>query len=75
MLLSGLSQRLQGIIGKLRGRGRLSEADIKAALKDIKLALLSRCQLQSCKGLCCRPATKMSRVRNYGFPDSRATGH
>ncbi|HOC05859.1 MAG: signal recognition particle protein [Bacillota bacterium] len=40
MLLSGLSQRLQGIIGKLRGRGRLSEADIKAALKDIKLALL-----------------------------------
>lgn len=40
MVLSGLSQRLQGIIGKLRGRGRLSDADIKDALKDIKLALL-----------------------------------
>lgn len=40
MVLSGLSQRLQGIIGKLRGRGHLSEADIKDALKEIKLALL-----------------------------------
>lgn len=40
MVFSGLSQRLQGIIGKLRGRGRLSEADVKDALKEIKLALL-----------------------------------
>lgn len=40
MILSGLSQRLQGIMGKLRGRGRLSEADIQDALKEIKLALL-----------------------------------
>lgn len=40
MVLSGLSQRLQDIMGKLRGRGRLSEADVQAALKEIKLALL-----------------------------------
>src|SRR5690554_2335976 len=40
MVFSGLSQRLQGILGKLKGRGRLSEADVKAALKEIKLALL-----------------------------------
>ena len=40
MVFSGLSQRLQDIMGKLRGRGRLSEADIKSALKEIKLALL-----------------------------------
>lgn len=40
MVFSGLSQRLQGIMGKLRGRGRLSDADVKAALKEIKLALL-----------------------------------
>lgn len=40
MVFSGLSQRLQDIMGKLRGRGRLSEADVKSALKEIKLALL-----------------------------------
>ncbi len=40
MVFSGLSQRLQGIIGKLRGKGRLSETDVKDALKEIKLALL-----------------------------------
>lgn len=40
MVFSSLSQRLQDIMGKLRGRGRLSDADVKAALKEIKLALL-----------------------------------
>jgi len=40
MVFSGLSQRLQDIMGKLRGKGRLSETDVKAALKEIKLALL-----------------------------------
>lgn len=40
MVFSGLSRRLQDIMGKLRGRGRLSAADVKAALKEIKLALL-----------------------------------
>lgn len=40
MVFSGLSQRLQEIMGKLRGRGRLSEADVQGALKEIKLALL-----------------------------------
>lgn len=40
MVFSGLSQRLQDVMGKLRGKGRLSEADVKAALKEIKLALL-----------------------------------
>lgn len=40
MVFSGLSQRLQDIIGKLKGKGRLSQADVKTALRDIKLALL-----------------------------------
>lgn len=40
MVFSGLSQRLQDIIGKLKGKGRLSEADVKTALREIKLALL-----------------------------------
>ena len=40
MIFSGLSQRLQDIVSKLRGRGRLSEAEVKDALREIKLALL-----------------------------------
>ena len=40
MVFSGLSNRLQEIMAKLRGKGRLSEAEVKAALKEIKLALL-----------------------------------
>ncbi|MTI96056.1 MAG: signal recognition particle protein [Firmicutes bacterium] len=40
MVFSGLSKRLQDIVGNLRGRGRLSEKDVKAALREIKLVLL-----------------------------------
>lgn len=40
MVFSGLSQRLQAIIGKLKNRGRLSEADVQEALRAVRLALL-----------------------------------
>ena len=40
MVFSGLSQRLQGIVTRLKGKGRLSASDIKETLRDIKLALL-----------------------------------
>ncbi len=39
-MLSALADRLDGIIKKLRGQGRLSEADVKAAMREIRLALL-----------------------------------
>jgi signal recognition particle subunit SRP54 len=35
-----LSDRLSGIFGKLRGKGRLSDADIDATAREIRLALL-----------------------------------
>ncbi len=35
-----LSGRLQGVLGGLRGRGRLSEEDLTKALREIRLALL-----------------------------------
>ena len=35
-----LSDRLQGVFQKLRGRGKLSEADVDAALREVRLALL-----------------------------------
>jgi len=39
-MLENLSQRLQGVFSGLRGKGRLSEDDINAAMREIRLALL-----------------------------------
>lgn len=40
MAFDSLSEKLQNIFKNLRGKGRLSEADVKAALKEVKMALL-----------------------------------
>lgn len=39
-MLENLSERLQGIFSGLRGKGRLTEDDINAAMREIRLALL-----------------------------------
>lgn len=40
MAFESLSDKLQNVFKKLRGKGRLTEADVKAALKEVKMALL-----------------------------------
>ena len=40
MAFESLADRLQNVFKNLRGKGRLSEADVKAALKEVKMALL-----------------------------------
>lgn len=37
---SALTEKLQGIFQKLRGKGKLSEADVNTALREVRLALL-----------------------------------
>ncbi len=39
-MFESLTEKLNNVFGKLRGRGRLTEDDIKAALREVKLALL-----------------------------------
>lgn len=39
-MLENLSERLQGIFSGLRGKGRLTEADINDAMREIRMALL-----------------------------------
>lgn len=39
-MFDNLSDRLQGVFSNLRGKGRLTEADIDAAMRDIRMALL-----------------------------------
>lgn len=40
MAFEGLAEKLQAVFGKLTRRGKLSEADIKAAMREVRLALL-----------------------------------
>ena len=39
-MFEALSARLQGVVDRLRGKARITEADLDAALRDIRLALL-----------------------------------
>ena len=40
MAFEGLSEKLQGVFKGLKGKGSLTEADINAAMREVKLALL-----------------------------------
>ena len=40
MAFESLSEKLQNVFKNLRSKGRLTEADVKAALKEVKMALL-----------------------------------
>lgn len=40
MAFEGLSEKLNGVFKKLKSRGRLSEADVKEAMREVKMALL-----------------------------------
>lgn len=40
MAFESLSEKLQNVFKNLRNKGRLTEADVKAALKEVKMALL-----------------------------------
>lgn len=40
MAFEGLSEKLQGVFQGLKGKGSLTEADINAAMREVKLALL-----------------------------------
>lgn len=39
-LFAGLAEKLQGTFQKLKGKGKLSEADVKKAMREVRLALL-----------------------------------
>ena len=40
MALDGLSERLQDAFAKLKGKGKISEQDIKDVLREVRVALL-----------------------------------
>lgn len=40
MAFEGLASRLQNVFGKLKGKGKVTEADINEAMREVRLALL-----------------------------------
>ena len=40
MAFEGLTEKLSAAFKKLRGKGRVTEADVKTAMREIRLALL-----------------------------------
>ena len=40
MVFEGLSEKLQSVIKKIKGAGRVTEKDVKAMMREVKLALL-----------------------------------
>ena len=40
MAFDNLSDKLAGVFKKLRGKGKLSESDVKEAMREVRLALL-----------------------------------
>ncbi len=39
-MFDALSDRLRDALGKLTGRGRITEADVEVAMREVRLALL-----------------------------------
>ena len=40
MAFEGLSEKLNSAFKRLRGKGRVTEADVKEAMREVRLALL-----------------------------------
>ena len=40
MAFENLSDKLAGVFKKLRSKGKLNEADVKSAMREVRLALL-----------------------------------
>ena len=62
MAFDSLTEKLQNVFKNLRSKGRLTEDDVKAALKEVKMALLEadvnfkvvKKFVKECAGACSR---------------------
>ena len=75
MAFESLSDKLQNIFKNLRGKGRLSEADVKAALKEVKMALLEADVSFKVEAVHQFHSGKSRRGRGIRKPDTRTDGY
>ena len=76
MAFESLSDRLNGVFKRLRGKGKLSEADIKAAMQEVedKTGIIKRFEAQRPHLDAVEAAAEQIRTINYRqFEDSRLT--
>ena len=64
MAFDSLTEKLQNVFRNLRSKGRLTEDDVKAALREVKMALLDPSRFESSS------ATSSSRSRSIPTPFS-----
>ena len=70
MAFESLTDKLQNTFRKLKGKGKVSEKDLKDAMREVKLALL-----EAGKGLCQTGDGACFRRRGDGILNPCAAGH
>lgn len=74
MIFEGLSDKLQGAFSKLKSKGKLTEKDVKAAMREVKLALLEAdVNFKVVKDFVKKVQEKMCWARSYGKFNSSTT--
>ena len=69
-MFESLSDRLSGVFDRLRGRGALNEADVRGAMREVRIALL-----EADVALAGRPRVRRQGDRAGGRPAGAALGH
>ncbi len=75
MAFESLTDRLAGVFKKLRGKGKLNEADIKAAMREVRMALLEAdVNYKVAKDFCAQGVRARHGPGGHGKPDPRPAG-
>ena len=75
MAFESLTERLNGVFKKLRGKGKLNEADIKAAMREVRMALLEAdVNYKVAKDFCAQVSERAMGQEVHGEPDPRPAG-
>ena len=75
MAFEGLSEKLQNVFKGLKGKGSLTEADINAAMREVKLALLEAdVNFKVVKEFVAQRETEIAGRRSYGESDPGSAG-
>ena len=76
MAFEGLTEKLNATFKKLRGKGRLSENDVREAMREVRLALLEAdVGYKVVKEFVASVTERAVGSDSAGQPDSRPAGH
>ena len=76
MAFESLSDKLASVFKKLRGKGKLTEQDIKDAMREVRMALLEAdVNYKVAKDFIARRHRARHGTGGHGEPDPGAAGH